>query len=428
MFINVCHSSKARGAGRTQAHANWPGRVASSHQAVVVAGRLFGMVCSTRLLYHHYVDLAVDCPVTANCFTLQVPAPGGWSGSGMPEQVARALEDVARGGAEGASCAEALRFPLSCSALRVEADRTGAPCVVVDCMVNTEVAAAAATYRPLKAFLVELALGWVGSKHSLTLDPRFKLPRMAYKGATPRPQRLRAERRPLVTDVTPDDDEEGPTFPLRVAPPTPATKNTRRSNVAASQASGGPTPRGASSSLSPSAAAAATGRRSVNLPAVEPSTGGCTSAAAAATLPVRGAAAAAGGGKAAAAASCWPSQVQCEGRPVAQMRVTLQLPPRPGCGAVAGGWCAAQVGVDVCGPSLRVRLNGLDNACELVLPFAADTEGACAALQSGGGALDVRLPCLPVERWAARLAEAAPVSFASLGLQGDTYMELEEPE
>lgn len=40
----------------------------------------------------------------------------------------------------------------------------------------------AAIFRPLKAFLIELALGWVGHKTGMTLDPKFKLPKMKYKG------------------------------------------------------------------------------------------------------------------------------------------------------------------------------------------------------------------------------------------------------
>ena len=40
----------------------------------------------------------------------------------------------------------------------------------------------AGMFRPLKAFLIELALGWVGHKTSMALDPKFKLPKMKYKG------------------------------------------------------------------------------------------------------------------------------------------------------------------------------------------------------------------------------------------------------
>ena len=40
----------------------------------------------------------------------------------------------------------------------------------------------AAVFRPLKAFLIELALGWVAHKAKMELDPKFKLPKMKYKG------------------------------------------------------------------------------------------------------------------------------------------------------------------------------------------------------------------------------------------------------
>jgi PIH1 N-terminal domain len=81
------------------------------------------------------------------------------------------------------SASEALRFPLACGELRAEADKAGAPCVVVDCVLHPDVLAGAAACRPLKAFLIELALDWVGRKHGLQLDPKFRLPKMAYKGA-----------------------------------------------------------------------------------------------------------------------------------------------------------------------------------------------------------------------------------------------------
>ncbi len=43
--------------------------------------------------------------------------------------------------------AEALRFPLSCGDLRPETDKSGSPCLVVDCIFNADVAAAAGHNR-----------------------------------------------------------------------------------------------------------------------------------------------------------------------------------------------------------------------------------------------------------------------------------------
>ena len=51
--------------------------------------------------------------------------------------------------------------------------------------------------RPLKTFLVELAMGLAAEKHGVQLDPAWKLPKMRYKGETVQPQLLRLERGPV---------------------------------------------------------------------------------------------------------------------------------------------------------------------------------------------------------------------------------------
>ncbi len=50
--------------------------------------------------------------------------------------------------------------------------------------------------RPVKSFLVELALAWAGRAHNLELggSGRWKLPKMRYKGDDVRSQRLRLQR------------------------------------------------------------------------------------------------------------------------------------------------------------------------------------------------------------------------------------------
>ena len=50
--------------------------------------------------------------------------------------------------------------------------------------------------RPLKMFLIELALAWAGEAHGMELRGagQWKLPKMRYKGASVRPQQLRLKR------------------------------------------------------------------------------------------------------------------------------------------------------------------------------------------------------------------------------------------
>ena len=54
--------------------------------------------------------------------------------------------------------------------------------------------------RPLKVFLVELALGWAGEAHGLQLHGDWKLPKMRYKGS-PTPQKLSLVRQQQVCQV-----------------------------------------------------------------------------------------------------------------------------------------------------------------------------------------------------------------------------------
>ena len=51
--------------------------------------------------------------------------------------------------------------------------------------------------RPLKVFLVELALGWAGEVHGLQLHGDWKLPKMRFKGS-PTPQKLSLARQQQV--------------------------------------------------------------------------------------------------------------------------------------------------------------------------------------------------------------------------------------
>ena len=55
--------------------------------------------------------------------------------------------------------------------------------------------------RPLKVFLISLAVGWVQSQHKLQLDPKYKLPKMRYKGTAISSQFVRIQRKPLISEM-----------------------------------------------------------------------------------------------------------------------------------------------------------------------------------------------------------------------------------
>ncbi len=51
--------------------------------------------------------------------------------------------------------------------------------------------------RKLKVFLIELAMAWAAQKHSVTLRPDWKLPKMRYKGDKVMAQRLQLGPKPV---------------------------------------------------------------------------------------------------------------------------------------------------------------------------------------------------------------------------------------
>ncbi|KXZ46064.1 hypothetical protein GPECTOR_47g339 [Gonium pectorale] len=368
-------------------------------------------------------DTASGMKVFINvCSHDRVAAPGGWAGGVMPDEVATALEKMQGADGDAAAAAmsagelEALRFPLAAGPPRPDADRQGQPCSVADVVFNTDVVRAAAAARRLKALLIEIAMGHVGSKLGLSLDERYKLPKMRYKGEVVASQRIRADdkRKKLVTELR-DIDEE-PSFPLRPTkapqPPPPAPQ--QQAKVAAAAAGPGP-------GSAAAASAASAGR------ATAPPAAAGTSGKAAATSPAPSSAAAlmeSGPGRGAGGV-----KVEYEGRPVEWIRVTLDLPPdvsRP-----TGPSAAAGLAVEVAGRSLFVRCPGHP---ELTVPllFAASAGGAAASAEvqppAAPGApytLVIRLPYKSLDEHLADAQAQAPLSFGQLSFASRALLELE---
>ena len=150
------------------------------------------------------------------CGSALVDAPGEeWRPENLPD-----LEAGEEGGQD--PDAKQVRFPLSLGDARVERDKRGEPCTVYDIVFNDDVLSVATQRSPggrkLKLFLVDLALQWIAHKKSEQLDPKFKLPNLAYKGpdSGPVPQRMRRKKRSLIEEFSssPADPREKPVFAL----------------------------------------------------------------------------------------------------------------------------------------------------------------------------------------------------------------------
>ncbi|KAI8476272.1 MAG: pre-RNA processing PIH1/Nop17-domain-containing protein [Monoraphidium minutum] len=292
------------------------------------------------------------------CSSDRIPAPGGWEGGLLPAAVEDALAK-----ADALDSAEALRFPMSVGSLRPDADKAGAACGAADVVVSTAVLAAAGASRPLKAFLIDLVLSQVGSKHGLQLDPKYKLPKMGYKGAGgPGPQRVRAERRALVTEV-------------------PAGGAAR------------------------TVAATAGGKGQQQPPQRQKQEAAATEA------PPRGP---------------LPYLVDFEGRPVQAVVLTVQLGSGGGVAAADVRAEVAGQDVFVSVPGREELAVQLPLAVTAEGARAA-LEWASAGKAGGGGGgqlLRLRLPYLPLRRWVDDMAAATPHAFGGLPVAGDEYLEL----
>ena len=61
-------------------------------------------------------------------------------------------------------------------------------------------------------FIISLSMGWIQQQKKTTLDPKYKLPKMPYKGDRITKQIMRMKKKSLVTDM--GDVVEDPEFPL----------------------------------------------------------------------------------------------------------------------------------------------------------------------------------------------------------------------
>uniref|UniRef100_A0A7S3QZ36 PIH1 N-terminal domain-containing protein n=1 Tax=Dunaliella tertiolecta TaxID=3047 RepID=A0A7S3QZ36_DUNTE len=369
------------------------------------------------------------------CGHPRVAAPGNWEGGIIPESVQNALDNV-----DNLTEAQAgtLRFPLSMSTLREDVDKKGEACTTLDCCLNNDVIAMAAKHRPLKSFLIELAINWVSHKHKMELDMKFKLPKMRYKGEVVETQRIRVDKKPLVSEVK--DVPEEPTFALRAtkaAPPETQPQTSTSSpqhQHAPHMSSRSGQPSSSSSSGTNVRGSEQAGPASMRGTTAQPATGSSHT-----MFKLLGG-------------------VECHGRPVESISFSVELPPclqqappqhlpqeqqqqqhesgsgwtLQGAQAVAGA-----VRVEVCGRDVFLGYPGCQEL-RVPLPFAASTQNASVTLETpspinAAGAASGKPAIVRVQlRYASLsdlLAQAAaqkPHQYGQLGLANTTALELED--
>eukprot|EP01023_Acetabularia_acetabulum_P011739 TRINITY_DN15466_c0_g1_i9.p1 TRINITY_DN15466_c0_g1~~TRINITY_DN15466_c0_g1_i9.p1 ORF type:complete len:324 (-),score=39.63 TRINITY_DN15466_c0_g1_i9:778-1749(-) len=157
------------------------------------------------------------------CGNDRVAAPGGWEDGKIPEDVQKALSVSSEELSQAQQ--ELLRFPLSLGERYHDLDNKGVPCIVYDVIFHADIIQQCSAVRKLKIFVVELSLGWIQHKQQCKLDPKYKLPKMKYKGDIIRTQRIRVDKKKFITDL--GDVLEEPEFPLLTKTAPPAKKITK---------------------------------------------------------------------------------------------------------------------------------------------------------------------------------------------------------
>lgn len=77
-----------------------------------------------------------------------------------------------------------MRIPLSLGNVREENDKKGDPVQVYDFIWNTDTVKNAQRNAEFRQMMVELAFNYVKQKFDITLDLKFTIPKMKYKGDT----------------------------------------------------------------------------------------------------------------------------------------------------------------------------------------------------------------------------------------------------
>lgn len=93
------------------------------------------------------------------------------------------------------------RVPLSVGAAIEDFDKKNEPCVTYDVVANPTVVEECLGNAQFKDTVVQLVVSAVAQKYKVELDPRYKLPKVKYKGGAVQVQRLRKQRQSQIQEV-----------------------------------------------------------------------------------------------------------------------------------------------------------------------------------------------------------------------------------
>merc|ERR1719277_2742494 len=97
---------------------------------------------------------------------------------------------------------EGCRVPLSIGTPVEDFDKKNEPCVTYDLVANPEVVKESKNTPAFRDTLVQLCLAAVAQKYKVELDPKYKLPKMTYKGNVVQLQRIRKQKQSQIQEMS----------------------------------------------------------------------------------------------------------------------------------------------------------------------------------------------------------------------------------
>ncbi|EAR96395.1 pre-RNA processing PIH1/Nop17 protein (macronuclear) [Tetrahymena thermophila SB210] len=98
-----------------------------------------------------------------------------------------------------------LRVPMSLGRLKEDNDKKGDLCKVVDAIVNPKVADNLQKDPGLSQFFIQLLQGYCETKYKVTLDDKFSIPKLKYKGKSIEYQRVKGKKAPKIQQLSQED-------------------------------------------------------------------------------------------------------------------------------------------------------------------------------------------------------------------------------
>ena len=94
-----------------------------------------------------------------------------------------------------------IRIPLSLGTVREDNDKAGNIAQVYDVIWNPTTIARCKKEAGFRQIAAELVFTYIKQKYTHTLNPRFTVPKMNYKGKTVQLQRVRAKKGPKIQQI-----------------------------------------------------------------------------------------------------------------------------------------------------------------------------------------------------------------------------------